>query len=46
MVSLSPMAVDVKTTVGNILAISPEDTLQLVIIGVVSLAVLLVIWKT
>ncbi len=46
MVSLSPMAVDVKTIVlGNILAISPEDTLQLVIIGVVSLAVLLVIWK-
>ncbi len=46
MVSLSPMSVDVKTIVlGNILAISPEDTLQLVIIGVVSLAVLLVIWK-
>lgn len=46
MVSLAPMAVDVKTIVlGNILAISPEDTLQLVIIGVVSLAVLLVIWK-
>ncbi|MGQ3671140.1 metal ABC transporter permease [Xanthobacter sp. TB0136] len=46
MVSLSPMSVDVKTIVmGNILAISPEDTLQLVIIGVVSLAILLVIWK-
>ncbi|MGQ3675074.1 metal ABC transporter permease [Xanthobacter sp. TB0139] len=46
MISLSPMAVDVKTIVlGNILAISPEDTLQLAIIGCVSLAILLVIWK-
>ncbi|MGE4372395.1 MAG: metal ABC transporter permease [Xanthobacter sp.] len=46
MISLSPMAVDVKTIVlGNILAISPEDTLQLALIGFVSLAILLVIWK-
>jgi len=46
MVSLSPTSVDIKTIVlGNILAITPEDTLQLVIISVVSLAVLLVKWK-
>ncbi|MAZ19238.1 MAG: hypothetical protein CL535_23300 [Ahrensia sp.] len=46
MVSVSPTSVDIKTiTLGNILAITPEDTLQLVIIGVVSLAVLLLKWK-
>ena len=46
MVSLSPTSVDIKTIVlGNILAITPEDTLQLVIISVVSLAILLVKWK-
>ncbi len=46
MVSVSPTAVDVQTIIlGNILAVSPEDTLQLVIIGVVSLAVLLLLWK-
>jgi manganese/iron transport system permease protein len=38
--------VDVKTIIlGNILAISPSDTLQLAIIGLVSLAVLLAKWK-
>ncbi|WP_083660248.1 metal ABC transporter permease [Acuticoccus yangtzensis] len=46
MVSLSPVSVSIQTIVmGNILAITPEDTLQLVIIGVVSLAVLLVKWR-
>lgn len=46
MVSLSPMSVSVQTiTMGNILAISWGDTLQLVLISGVSLAVLLVIWK-
>ena len=46
MVSLSPTSVNIQTIVlGNILAISPEDTLQLAIIGFVSLAVLLVKWK-
>ncbi len=46
MVSVSPVAVDVKTIIlGNILAITPEDTLQLAIIGFVSLAILLVKWK-
>ncbi|MGC3871780.1 metal ABC transporter permease [Halomonas sp. GXIMD04776] len=46
MVSLSPMAVSIQTIImGNILAITPEDTLQLAIIGIVSLAVLLAKWK-
>lgn len=46
MVSLSPMSVSIQTIVmGNILAITPEDTLQLAIIGFVSLAVLLAKWK-
>ncbi|MGE0502644.1 MAG: metal ABC transporter permease [Rhizobiaceae bacterium] len=46
MVSLSPTSVNVQTIVlGNILAITPEDTLQLVIIGGVSLAILLAKWK-
>lgn len=46
MVSLSPTSVDIQTiTLGNILAITPEDTLQLVIISTVSLAVLLLKWK-
>ncbi|VDC31987.1 metal ABC transporter permease [Pseudogemmobacter humi] len=46
MVSLNPMAISVQTiTMGNILAITPEDTLQLAIIGFVSLAVLLAKWK-
>lgn len=46
MVSVSPTSVDIQTiTLGNILAITPEDTLQLAIIGLVSLAVLLMKWK-
>lgn len=46
MVSLSPMSVSIQTIVmGNILAITPEDTLQLAIIGFVSLAILLMKWK-
>lgn len=46
MVSLSPTAVNIQTIVlGNILAISPEDILQLAIIGFVSLAILLLKWK-
>lgn len=45
-VSISPVSVSIQTiTMGNILAITPEDTLQLVIIGLVSLAVLLAKWK-
>ena len=45
-VSINPMSVSIQTiTMGNILAITPEDTLQLVIIGSVSLAILLAKWK-
>lgn len=46
MVSLSPTPVNVQTIVlGNVLAITPEDTLQLAIIGAVTLLVLLCKWK-
>jgi manganese/iron transport system permease protein len=46
MVSLSPTSVNVQTIVlGNILAITPEDTLQLAVIGFVSLGLLMVFWK-
>ncbi len=46
MVSVNPMAISIQTIVmGNILAITPEDTLQLVLIGVISLTVLLAKWK-
>lgn len=46
MVSVSPVSVDIMTiTMGNILAITPGDTLQLAIIGVVSLVVLLAKWR-
>lgn len=46
MVSLSPTSVSVQTiTMGNILAITPSDTIQLAIIGFVTLAVLLAKWK-
>lgn len=46
MISVSPVSVNVQTIVlGNILAITPEDTLQLVIIAVVSLTILMVKWK-
>jgi manganese/iron transport system permease protein len=45
-VSIKPMSVSIQTIImGNILAITPEDTLQLAIIGFVSLAVLLAKWK-
>lgn len=45
-VSLNPMAISIQTiTMGNILAITPEDTLQLAVIGFVTLAVLLAKWK-
>lgn len=46
MVSLSPTSVNIQTIVlGNILAITPEDTFQLAVIGFVSLAILLAKWK-
>jgi manganese/iron transport system permease protein len=46
MVSLNPVSVSVQTiTLGNILAITPGDTLQLVLISAVSLGVLLAKWR-
>lgn len=46
MLSLSPASISIQTIImGNILAITPSDTLQLAIIGFVSLAVLLAKWK-
>ncbi|WP_201744999.1 metal ABC transporter permease [Aidingimonas lacisalsi] len=46
LVSINPMSVSIQTIImGNILAITPQDTLQLAIIGVVSLAILLMKWK-
>ncbi|MDE9451901.1 metal ABC transporter permease [Aliiroseovarius sp. Z3] len=46
MVSVNPISVSIQTiTMGNILAITPEDTLQLAIIGFVSLAILTAKWK-
>jgi len=46
MVSLSPMSVSIQTIImGNILAIAPQDIVQLAIIGVVCLTVLLLKWK-
>jgi len=46
MVSLSPTSVNIQTIVlGNVLAITPEDLMQLVIICVVSMSVLLFKWK-
>lgn len=46
MVSLSPASVNVQTIVlGNVLAISAADTLQLAIIGGITLAILTLKWK-
>ena len=46
MVSISPTSVDVQTIVlGNILAVTASDTIQLVIIATVSLAILTMKWK-
>ena len=46
MVSLSPASVNIQTIVlGNILAVTPTDTLQLVIIAGVSLVILTAKWK-
>ena len=46
MISLYPMSVSIQTiTMGNILAITPYDTLQLAIIGFTSLLILTIKWK-
>ncbi|EHK0944667.1 iron/manganese ABC transporter permease subunit SitC [Citrobacter farmeri] len=46
MVSLNPMSVNIQTIIlGNVLAIAPEDIVQLAIIGAVPLLILLLKWK-
>jgi manganese/iron transport system permease protein len=46
LISIFPTSVSLQSiTMGNILAISPGDTLQLLLIGGISAAVLLVLWK-
>jgi manganese/iron transport system permease protein len=46
MVSISPTSVDIQTIVlGNILAVTPADTIQLVVIALVSLTILLAKWR-
>ncbi|MBO1025870.1 metal ABC transporter permease [Ochrobactrum sp. SD129] len=46
MISLRPTSISIQTIVlGNILAITPGDIIQLAIIGFVSLALLLLKWK-
>ena len=46
LISIYPTSISIQTiTMGNILAITPEDTLQLALIGFVTLAVLLAKWK-
>ena len=46
MISVSPISVSIQTiTMGNILAITPADTVQLAIIGLVSLCILTAKWK-
>ena len=46
LVSIFPTSVSLQSiTMGNILAISPGDTLQLLLIGGISAVILLLIWK-
>ena len=46
MISLSPTSVNIQTIIlGNILAITPADTLQLVLIGSITLLILVAKWK-
>jgi manganese/iron transport system permease protein len=46
MISLSPASVSIQTIVlGNILAITPADTLQLVLISGISLTILIAKWR-
>ncbi|KAA9008088.1 metal ABC transporter permease [Histidinibacterium aquaticum] len=46
MISINPVAISVQTiTMGNILAITPSDTIQLALIGIVSMAILLLKWR-
>ena len=46
MISLAPASVNINTIIlGNILAITPTDTIQVAIIGAVTISVLLFTWK-
>lgn len=46
LISINPMSVSIQTIImGNILAITPQDTLQLLIIGSITLIILLLKWK-
>ncbi|MGR3483735.1 MAG: metal ABC transporter permease [Paracoccaceae bacterium] len=46
LVSLNPASVSIETiTMGNVLAIDPSETLQLALIGGVSLTLLTVLWR-
>jgi manganese/iron transport system permease protein len=46
LISIYPTSVSIQTiTMGNILAISPGDTVQLLLIGGISALVLLLLWK-
>jgi manganese/iron transport system permease protein len=46
MASLNPISVSIQTIImGNILAITPQDTLQLLLISLISLGVLSLKWK-
>jgi len=46
MVSLNPTSVDLQTiTMGNVLAIAPEDVVQLVLIAGISLMILMLKWR-
>lgn len=46
LISLNPTSVNIQTIIfGNILAISDEDALQVVLISIVSMAVLIAKWK-
>jgi manganese/iron transport system permease protein len=46
MISIRPMAVNIQTIMlGNVLAITPADTIQLALIGVISLVILTLKWR-
>ncbi|MDP3264527.1 MAG: metal ABC transporter permease [Tabrizicola sp.] len=46
LISIYPTSVSIQTiTMGNILAITPQDTLQLALIGIISSVILLAKWK-
>ena len=46
MISIEPTSVNIKTIIlGNILAITPSDTAQVAIIGVVTIFALLLTWR-